>query len=77
MMFTSHDARYELPDPRYIKMHAVCARVAHMSGAGAYVNEIIDDLDKGQIQVLSENGSSGRLLDFALLASKGMRITAH
>jgi hypothetical protein len=41
------------------------------------MDDIMDDLDEGRTQVLSEDGSSGRILDFALLLSKGMRITTH
>lgn len=41
------------------------------------MDDIMDDLDEGWTQVLSEDGSSGRILDFALLLSKGMRITTY
>ena len=37
----------------------------------------MDDLDKGQTKVLPEDGSCGGILEFALLASRGMRVTAH
>jgi hypothetical protein len=68
--FISSDDKFDLPDPRYIKMHAACCRVAHMSGAAGYMDDIMDDLDQGRTQVLSEDGSGGILLDFALLASR-------
>jgi len=58
-------------------MHAACSRVAQLSGAAGYMDDIMDDLDKGQTKVLSENGSCGEILEFALLASRGMRVTAH
>jgi hypothetical protein len=48
-----------------------------MSGAGEYVDDIMDDLDEGRTRVLVEDGSSGRILDFSLLLSKGMRITGN
>jgi hypothetical protein len=41
------------------------------------MDNIIDDLDEGRTRALLEDGSSGRILDFALLLSKGMQITAH
>ena len=57
-------------------MHAACCRVAHMSGAAGYLADIMDDLEKGQTKVLSADGSGSRILEFALLASRGTRITA-
>ena len=59
-------ARPELPltDPVYLKIHAASCRVAHLSGAGEYINKILEDLE--DIQVLSEDGSSAHLLSFAL-----------
>lgn len=74
--FTKH-ADFDLPDPRYLKMHAACCRVAHMSGAAGYLNDIMDDLDEGRTKVLSEDGSGGRILDFALLVSSRRRMAAH
>ena len=65
--FTTQHPSYEFPDPRYLKMHAACCRVAHMSGAAGYVADILDDLDEGETRVLSEDGLSANLLDFALL----------
>jgi hypothetical protein len=41
------------------------------------MDDIMDDLDEGRTQVLSEDGSSGRILDFALLSIKGTQITTH
>jgi len=43
-----------------------------LSGAAGYVEDILDDLDEGKTKVLSEDGSSGTLLDFALFMSKGL-----
>jgi hypothetical protein len=36
------------------------------------MNDIMDDLDEGRTRVLSEDGSSGRILDFSLLLFKGI-----
>jgi hypothetical protein len=42
-----------------------------MSGAAGYVDDILDDLDEGETRVLSEDGLSAKLLDFALMAMRG------
>ena len=47
-----------------------------MSGAAGYLADIMDDLEKGQTKVLAADGSGSRILEFALLASRGTRITA-
>ena len=67
-------ASSDLPDRRYIQMRAACCRVAHMSGAAGYLADIMDDLEKGQTKVLSADGSASRILEFALLASRGTAI---
>jgi hypothetical protein len=54
-------------------MHTACCRVAHMSGAAGCAADILDDLDEGETQVLSEDGSSAKLPNFALLAMKSSR----
>ena len=45
-----------------------------MSGAAGYVDDILDDLNEGETRVLSEDGLSAKLLDFALLTMRGSRI---
>jgi hypothetical protein len=72
--FTSQHPSYDLPDPQYLRMHAACCRVAHMSGAGGYVADILDELEEGETRVLSEGGSSAKLLDFALLTMRRSRV---
>ncbi|KZP20503.1 hypothetical protein FIBSPDRAFT_742124, partial [Athelia psychrophila] len=52
------------PDPRYLKLHAACAQVAHLSGAAKYIDNILRDLE--EIRVLANDGSSADLLDFQL-----------
>jgi hypothetical protein len=76
VIFEKH-ANFDLPDSRYLKMHAASCRVAHMSGAAGYLDDIMNDLDEGRTKVLSEDGSGSRILDFALLVSSGRRIAAH
>ena len=37
--FTTPDEdKYPLPDPRFLKIHAACCKVAHVSGAADYLN---------------------------------------
>ncbi|KZP08743.1 hypothetical protein FIBSPDRAFT_964551 [Athelia psychrophila] len=60
---TNHDL--SAPDPRYLKLHAACAQVAHLSGAAEYFDNILKDIEG--IRVLAQDGSSSDLLDFKLL----------
>jgi hypothetical protein len=62
--FTSTAAHLALPDPRYLALHAACARVAHLSGAGEHIDAI--DRDLKSTRVLASNGSSTGLLEAAL-----------
>ena len=34
-----------LPNPIYLSIHATCCRVAHLSGAGEYIEKILEDLE--------------------------------
>jgi len=38
------------PSSRYLALHAACCRVAHMSGAGQYLDEIYRDFDDVAVQ---------------------------
>ena len=53
-----------LPNPAYLRIHAACCRVAHLSGAGEYMDKILEDLE--DTRVLSKDGSSAHILSFAL-----------
>ena len=60
VLSSSHqDAR--LPASQLLALHAACARVAHMSGAAEFFNEI--DRDVEESTVLAFDGSSVRLLN--------------
>ncbi|KAH9072293.1 hypothetical protein EDB83DRAFT_2220311, partial [Lactarius deliciosus] len=61
---TSEDSRLPLPNPEYLGIHAACCRVAHLSGAGKYMDKVLEDLE--DTCVLSEDGSSAHMLSFAL-----------
>jgi len=62
--FTSSNPLLELPDPRFIAIHAACCRVAHLSGAAEYIEDIYRKTE--MTYVLADNGSSAELLQFAL-----------
>ena len=53
-----------LPDPRYLALHAACAKIAHLSGAGAYIDAF--DRDMETTQVLAKDGSSAMFLAEAM-----------
>lgn len=55
---------YPVPDRELIALHAMCAKVAHMSGAGAYVEDL--DRDVEDLGVLASNGGSADVLSHAL-----------
>ncbi|KAG8965648.1 hypothetical protein FRC03_000343 [Tulasnella sp. 419] len=62
--FTSTDNRLPLPSPRYIGIHAACARVVHLSGAGKYIDGVFRDLE--EMRMLATDGTSGDVLSLAL-----------
>ena len=49
-----------LPDPCYLALHAACAKVAHLSGAGQHIDSVDRDIDT--TLVLARDGSSSRVL---------------
>ncbi|KAJ4495234.1 hypothetical protein C8R41DRAFT_298292 [Lentinula lateritia] len=55
---------YPVPDRELIALHAMCAKVAHMSGAGAYIEDL--DRDVEDLGVLASNGGSADVLSHAL-----------
>ena len=63
-MFKSEVPNLPLPNPAYLRIHAACCRVAHLSGAGKYIDKVSEDLK--DVRVLSKDGSSAHLLSFAL-----------
>jgi len=71
--FKSTNPAFSLPDPRYLRIHAACAKVAHLSGAGEYVDAVFRDMES--IRVLATNGSSAEALGYALTC--GSKIEVH
>jgi len=69
--FTSPDPiKFPVPSPDYFALHAACARVAHLSGAAKYIEKTLRDLE--EIGVLSEDGTSAKLLEHALLGARDL-----
>ena len=74
IVFKSAHPDLPLPNPAYLGIHAACCRVAHLSGAGEYMDKVSEDLE--DILVLSEDGSSADLLSF-VLQPYGLEIAGH
>jgi len=64
IMFRTAHQDLQLPNPTYLQIHAACCRVAHLSGAGKYMDKILEDLE--DMPVLSNDGSSADVLSYAL-----------
>ncbi|KAF8550034.1 hypothetical protein OG21DRAFT_1420364 [Imleria badia] len=66
--------KFSTPDPEnlpvpaceLLALHATCCKVAHLSGAAEYIDEIYRDADK--LDVLSADGTSGDVLNYVLLS---------
>ncbi|KAF8576968.1 hypothetical protein K439DRAFT_1365874, partial [Ramaria rubella] len=71
--FTSMHSSLPLPDPRYLALHAACAKVAHHSGAGEYIETVYRDMDSAE--VLASNGSSADVLEAALTQKTGILVS--
>ncbi|KAI0748659.1 hypothetical protein C8Q80DRAFT_1271036 [Daedaleopsis nitida] len=68
--FSTPDAeRLPVPAHRYLVLHGVCARVAHLSGAAEYVLDILDRVESGTTAVLTEDGSDAHVLERMLAAA--------
>ncbi|CAE6487009.1 unnamed protein product [Rhizoctonia solani] len=58
------DTGLPLPDPRYLALHAACAKVVLKSGAAESIDSILRDTE--ETKVLSQDGSSEGLLNALL-----------
>ena len=61
--FTSAVSRHPLLDPRYLALHAACAKVAQLSGASEYVDTSFRGTE--DVGVFASDGSSGEALWYA------------
>jgi hypothetical protein len=60
--FCNHDREHEheLPDPRFLRLHAAICRVAHLSGAAQRMGEM--EREREETRVLKRDGSSAESL---------------
>ncbi|KIJ30487.1 hypothetical protein M422DRAFT_36550 [Sphaerobolus stellatus SS14] len=63
--FTTPDERnLPVPNPAYLALHASCAKVAHLSGAAEYIDQVFSDME--ETRVLSADGASADVLEHAI-----------
>ncbi|KAI6155635.1 hypothetical protein BKA82DRAFT_991374 [Pisolithus tinctorius] len=70
--FTTADPKLPPPSPKYLAIHAACARVAHFSGAAEYIEKVFRDME--DIDVLAQDGGSSGLLHEAILNAKPVAV---
>ncbi|KAF5378312.1 hypothetical protein D9615_008803 [Tricholomella constricta] len=74
--FTTPDPeKLPLPSPEYLSIHAACAKVAHLSGAGQHIDKVLRELE--DTKVLSKDGSSAEALEHALLPTNLLCIVTN
>jgi hypothetical protein len=61
----STDTGLDLPEPRYLALHAACAKFIHLSGAGDYIKRHYEEMEVRR--ELATDGSTAALLVDALL----------
>ncbi|KAJ9612775.1 hypothetical protein H2204_014910 [Knufia peltigerae] len=54
-LFLTDNRTIDPPSPRLLAIHAAIAHILYLSAAGQYINDILDDLDQGEI---SADGST-------------------
>ena len=64
---SSDPAKLPIPSPKLIALHAACSKVAHLSGAGAYIDKL--DRDADDLDVLAGDGGSSDVLTHVILRS--------
>ncbi|KAJ4488738.1 hypothetical protein C8J55DRAFT_423240 [Lentinula edodes] len=69
---TSSDPDVPLPDPKLLAFHAAACRVAHLSGATEYMEEILRDFER--LNVLAEDGGSLAILEHAFFQAGLVRV---
>jgi len=69
---TTTDPQIALPSPDYLRIHAACANVAHLSGAAEYFEAIWTDYEERR--VLASDGGSADMLSLMLARAQ---VTAH
>jgi len=64
---SSDPAKLPVPSPKLIALHAACAKVAHLSGASAYIDKLDQDAD--DLDVLAGDGGSSDILTHVISRS--------
>ncbi|KIO21020.1 hypothetical protein M407DRAFT_219453 [Tulasnella calospora MUT 4182] len=59
-----------LPNSDYLRIHAACAKVAHLSGAAEYLETILNEWEERP--VLASDGGSADMLSFLLARRRGV-----
>jgi hypothetical protein len=62
--FESTNTLLPLPDARYLRLHAACAKIAHSSGAAGIIDLHMRDI--ADSKVLAQDGSSMDILEHAM-----------
>ncbi|KAG9044207.1 hypothetical protein FS837_008621 [Tulasnella sp. UAMH 9824] len=62
--FESTDPSIPLPNSHHLRIHAACAKVAHLSGAAEYFETILNEWEERP--VLASDGGSADMLSFLL-----------
>jgi hypothetical protein len=65
VIFTTPDpVKLPVPSPVYLAIHAACAKVAHLSGAAEYIDNVSRDME--DMRTLDPHGSSSDVLEHAI-----------
>jgi hypothetical protein len=69
VIFTTPDpVKYPVPSRTYLEIHAACAKVAHLSGAGKCIDKLYEEME--EMQTLDPDGSSADMLEHAIFGLK-------
>jgi hypothetical protein len=71
-LMSSDPAKLPIPSPKLIALHMACAKVAHLSGAGAYIDKLDGDAD--DLDVLAGDGGSSDVLTHLILRSMTLSV---
>ncbi|EPQ51994.1 hypothetical protein GLOTRDRAFT_140473 [Gloeophyllum trabeum ATCC 11539] len=63
--FESTNERLALPNPTYLRIHALCCRVAHLAGAAEYYNKLENDDEYCETGPVPADALAARLYDLA------------
>ncbi|TFK56325.1 hypothetical protein OE88DRAFT_1649534 [Heliocybe sulcata] len=61
--FETTDGRLALPNPTYLRIHALCCKVAHLSGAAEHYKQLENDSEYDATGPLAADVLTARLYD--------------